>query len=316
MIGYAFRRLLLAVPTVIGVSILAFLMIHLIPGNVVQVMLGTGSNLSAAQVHDLERLYGLNRPLAVQYLDWAGRLLRGDLGTSLRSGVAAAQLIGNALTVTLELTVLALTLAVLVAVAAGIYSAVRRGGWGDLLARLASMIGLSLPNFWLGTMLILLVSFYAPSLSSFSWTPFWQGPGANLTTMLLPTLALSIGLMAILMRQTRAAMLEVLRKQYITTARAKGVGERVVILRHAFRNALIPVITIIGLQLGYLMGGAVVIENVFSLPGMGRLVVDAINQRDYPLVQGTIFLIAVVFTVVNLLVDLTYAAINPQIRYD
>ncbi|HEY3368772.1 MAG TPA: ABC transporter permease [Symbiobacteriaceae bacterium] len=315
MLTFTVKRLLWSIPTLLGVSIATFLMIHLIPGNVVQVMLGTNSNLSPVQIAELEARYGLNRPLYVQYLSWLGDMLRGNLGFSLHSGLPAATLIKGAFGVTLELTVIAMTVSVTLAVTMGIIAAVRRGGWLDLLARSLAIVGLSIPHFWLGTMLILAASLYLPGLSTFSYVPFAKSPSLNLQAMLLPAFSLGLSLAAIVMRQTRAAMLEVLGMQYVQTARAKGLTERAVILRHALRNALIPVVTIVGLQFGYLLGGAVVIENVFALPGVGRVVVDAINQRDYPLVQGTVFLIAALFVVINLLVDLSYGLINPRIRF-
>lgn len=315
MLTYTVKRLLWSIPTLLGVSIATFLMIHLIPGNVVQVMLGTTSNLSPVQIAELEARYGLNRPLYMQYLSWLGDMLQGDLGFSLRSGVSAAKLIFNAFSVTIELTLIAMTLSVTLAVTMGITAAVRRGGWVDLGARSIAIVGLSIPHFWLGAMLILGASLYLPQISTFSYTPFAKSPVANLRAMILPAFSLGLSLAAIVMRQTRAAMLEVLGQQYIQTARAKGLSERVVVFRHGLRNALIPVVTIVGLQFGYLLGGAVVIENVFALPGVGRVVVDAINQRDYPLVQGTVFLIAALFVVINLMVDLSYGLINPRIRY-
>lgn len=315
MLTFTVKRLLWAIPTLLGVSVATFLMIHLIPGNVVQVMLGTSSALSPAQIAELEARYGLNRPLYVQYFSWLGDMLQGNLGFSLHSGVSAAKLIISAFSVTMELTLIAMTLSVTLAVTMGIIAAVRRGGWLDLGARSTAIIGLSMPHFWLGTMLILAASLYFPSLSTFSYTTFDKSPVANLRAMILPACSLGLSLAAIVMRQTRAAMLEVLGQQYVQTARAKGLTERTVIFRHALRNALIPVVTIVGLQFGYLLGGAVVIENVFALPGVGRVVVDAINQRDYPLVQGTVFLIAALFVVINLVVDLSYGLINPRIRY-
>lgn len=315
MLVFAAKRLLWALPTLLGVSVATFLMIHLIPGNVVQVMLGTTSALSPQQIAELEAMYGLDRPLWLQYITWLGDVLRGDLGFSLRSGVSAGQLIGKAFGITLELTLIAMLFSLSLAVTTGIVAAVRRGGWLDLTARSVGIVGLSIPHFWLGTMLILAASFYMPSLSTFSFKPFLTSPGENLRAMILPSFSLGLSLAAIVMRQTRAAMLEVLGQQYIQTARAKGLAEKTVIFRHALRNAMIPIVTIVGLQFGYLLGGAVVIENVFALPGVGRVVVDAINQRDYPLVQGTVLLIAALFVVINLVVDLSYGLINPRVRY-
>lgn len=315
MFSYAVKRLLMAIPTLLGVTIVTFLMIHLIPGNVVQVMLGTTSALSPEQIAALEAAYGLDLPLPVQYWNWLSDMLQGDLGVSLRTGLPVGQQIFRALGVTLELTVIAMVISLMLAVTTGILAAVRRGGWLDLGVRTAGMIGLSVPHFWLGAMLILAASFYFPALSTFSFMPFSKDPVANLRMMILPSFSLGVSLAALVMRQTRAAVLEVLGQQYVQTARAKGLTERTVIYRHALRNALIPVVTVVGLQVGYLLGGAVVIENVFALPGIGRVVVDAINQRDYPVVQGTVFIIALLFVLVNLLVDLSYGLINPRVRH-
>lgn len=312
---YIISRLLLAVPTLFGVSVVAFLTIHLIPGNIVEVMLGTRTDVTPQQVAELNRLYGIDTPLWRQYLLWAGNILHADLGFSLRTGLPVVTLLGSALGVTAELTVLAVLIALLVAVPAGVWTAVRRNGPGDVAARLLGLLGLSVPAFWLGTLLILAVSIYLPWLSSFSFVPFLQSPARNLETMILPACTLGLGLASIILRLTRSAMLEVLHKDYLRTARAKGLRGSRVLAKHALRNALLPVITIVGLQIGYLLGGAVIIENVFTLPGVGRLVVQAIEQRDYPLVQSVVFVVAALVIVVNLLVDLCYAWVDPRIRY-
>jgi peptide/nickel transport system permease protein len=312
---YIIGRLLLAIPTLFGVSVVAFLTIHLIPGNIVEVMLGTRTDVTPQQIAELNRLYGVSTPLWQQYLIWAGHIVHADLGFSLRTGLPVATLFGSALGVTAELTVLAVVIALLIAVPAGVWSAVRRNSVGDVAGRLLSLLALSIPAFWLGTLFILAVSIYLPWLSSFTFVPFLQNPARNVQTMLLPAYTLGLGLAAILMRMTRAAMLEVLRKDYLRTARAKGLGRARVLAKHALRNALLPVITIVGLQIGYLVGGAVVIENVFTLPGVGRLVVQAIEQRDYPLVQSVVFAVAALVILVNLLVDLCYAWVDPRIRY-
>jgi peptide/nickel transport system permease protein len=312
---YIISRLLLAIPTLFGVSVVAFLTIHLIPGNIVEVMLGTRTDVTPQQIAELNTLYGLSTPLWQQYLIWAGHIVHADLGFSLRTGLPVATLLGSALGVTAELTVLAVVIALLIAVPAGVWSAVRRNSVGDVAGRLLSLLALSLPAFWLGTLLILAVSIYLPWLSSFTFVPFLQNPARNVQTMILPGCTLGLGLAAIIMRMTRAAMLEVLRKDYLRTARAKGLGRARVLAKHALRNALLPVITIVGLQIGYLVGGAVIVENVFTLPGVGRLVVQAIEQRDYPLVQSVVFAVAALVILVNLLVDLSYAWVDPRIRY-
>ena len=312
---YIISRLLLAIPTLFGVSVVAFLTIHLIPGNIVEVMLGTRTDVTPQQIAELNTLYGISTPLWQQYLIWADHVIHADLGFSLRTGVPVTTLLGSALGVTAELTLLAVVIALLIAVPAGVWSAVRRNSVGDVAGRLLSLLALSLPAFWLGTLLILAVSIYLPWLSSFTFVPFLQNPARNVQTMILPGCTLGLGLAAIIMRMTRAAMLEVLRKDYLRTARAKGLGRARMLAKHALRNALLPVITIVGLQIGYLVGGAVVIENVFTLPGVGRLVVQAIEQRDYPLVQSVVFAVAALVILVNLLVDLSYAWVDPRIRY-
>jgi len=312
---YIMGRLLLAIPTLFGISVIAFLTIHLIPGNIVEVMLGTRTDVTPQQIAQLDKLYGINTPLWQQYALWAGNILHGDLGFSLRTGLPVTTLLGAALGVTAELSLLAILIALIIAVPGGIVLAVHRDSAGDVLGRLVSLLGLSLPAFWLGTLLILAVSLYLPWLSSFAFVPLWQNPGQNVQTMILPACTLAVGLAAIIVRMTRASMLEVLRRDYLRTARAKGLAGRRVLAKHALRNALLPVVTVVGLQIGYLIGGAVIIENVFTLPGVGRLVVQAIQQRDYPLVQGVIFVVAALVVVINLLVDLCYAWIDPRIRY-
>ncbi len=312
---YILGRLLLAIPTLFGISVIAFLTIHLIPGNIMEVMLGTRTDVTAQQIARLDQLYGINTPLWQQYALWAGNILRGDLGFSLRTGLPVTTLLGAALGVTAELSILAVLIAIVIAVPGGIVLAVHRDSTPDVLGRLVSLLGLSLPAFWLGTLLILGVSLYLPWLSSFAFVPLLQDPGRNLQTMILPACTLAVGLAAIIVRMTRGAMLEVLRKDYLRTARAKGLAGGRVLGKHALRNALLPVVTVVGLQIGYLIGGAVIIENVFTLPGVGRLVVQAIEQRDYPLVQSVIFVVAALVVVINLLVDLCYAWIDPRIRY-
>ena len=312
---FIFGRLLLAIPTLFGISVVAFLTIHLIPGNIVEVMLGTRTDVTPRQIAELNALYGLDKPLWQQYLTWAGNVAHGDLGFSLRTGLPITTLLGSALPVTAELTLFAVLIALSIALPTGIWLAVRRNSVGDVLGRLLCLIALSIPSFWLGALLILVVSLYVPWLSSFAFVPLLQDPLRNLETMILPACTLAVGLSAILIRMMRVAMLEVLRKDYLRTARAKGLPRTRVLGKHALRNALLPVVTIVGLQVGYLLGGAVIVENVFTLPGVGRLVVQGIQQRDYSLVQSLIFVIAALVILVNLIVDLCYAWIDPRIRY-
>jgi len=312
---YIVYRFLLAVPTLVGVSILAFLTIHLIPGNIVEVMLGTRTDVTPQQIAALNRLYGINVPLWQQYATWVVNIMHSDLGFSLRTGLPVTALLGPALGVTAELTALSVLLALVLSVPVGVWSATRRNSVGDAASRTLGLLGLSLPAFWVGTLLILLASLYAPWLSAFGFVSFFQDPARNLATMILPACTLSMGLAAIIMRMTRAAMLDILRKDYLRTARAKGLSGARVVATHALRNALLPVITTVGLQIGYLLGGAVIIENVFTLPGVGRLVVQAIQQRDYPLVQSVVLVVAALAVLINLMVDLVYAWADPRIRY-
>jgi peptide/nickel transport system permease protein len=314
--AFIVARLLSLLPVLFGVSILVFLLIHLIPGNALQMFLGTQVEMTAAQLEQLRRLFGLNKPLPLQYADWVGRLARGDFGVSLRTSRAVLPDILSRLPVSAELTGLALLVALAIALPVGILSALRRGSPADALIRVLGLVGLSIPNFWLGTMLLLLLPGRIIPIASIGvYVRFFANPIGNLTVMALPALSLGIALAAVLMRFVRSSLLEVLGADYIRTARAKGLREVLVIDRHALRNALIPVITVIGFQVGYLLGGTVVIEEVFALPGMGRFALAAINQRDYPVVQGVVLVIALLFVLANIAVDVLYAYVDPRVRY-
>ena len=313
---FLLRRLALLLPTLLGISVLVFLLMRLLPGDVVQVMLGTEAQLAPEQRQTLYRLLGLDAPLHVQYVRWLADVARGDLGVSLRTAEPVASVIARRLPITLELSVLAAGLSWLVAVPLGALSAVRRNGALDALAHLVGLVGLSVPNFWLATMLLLVTSLYLRWQPAGEWTGFFERPLVNLQQMCLPVLSLSAALVAVVMRMTRSSMLEVLGQDYVRTARAKGVPEGGVLARHAFKNAAIPVVTVMGVQVGYLLGGAVVVELIFGLPGIGWMVLNAIYQRDYPLVQGGVLFLAVAFVLVNLAVDMAYAWLDPRIRYD
>ena len=313
MAGYALRRLLAAIPVLLGVSLVAFALVRLVPGDPITVLLGPGYNEQQAAV--LRQRYALDRPLPVQYAAWLGRAVRGDLGESFFTGQPVLRAIVERLPVTLELAFIGVAFAVLVGVPLGVASAVRPGRWADHAARVLGLVGISVPGFWLGTMLILLLSLKLGLLPSGRFVPLWEDPAENLRRMLMPGAALGLAVAAVTMRTARSAMLEVLGQDYVRTARAKGMGERVVLLRHALRNALVPIVTVIGLQAGYLLGGSVVIEQVFSLPGVGRLALQSIAGRDYALLQGTVLFVAVAFVLVNLVVDLLYATLDPRIGY-
>lgn len=315
MIGFFARRLITVVlPTLIGISLLVFSAMRLIPGNFVDVLIGVGPDVSQEQRDEIARSYGLDRPVPIQYGLWLWNTVQGDMGTSLRSGEPVANEIVNRLPVTLELAGLATVFSLLIAVPAGILAAVNRGGITDVLIRVFALVGLSVPNFLLGTLLILFISTKWTVLPTSGFVPPGEGLVANLKSLVLPTIALGTLLAASIMRMTRSAVLEELGRDYLTVARAKGLAPRVVVLRHAVRNALVPVITVVGIQTGYLLGGTVIVEQIFAVPGIGRLALDAVSQRDYPVVQGTTLFIAAAFVIVNLVTDLTYGAVDPRIR--
>jgi peptide/nickel transport system permease protein len=308
-------RLLTLVPVLWGVSIVVFLLIHLLPGNAIQMFLGTQVAMTPAQMEELRRLFGLNKSLPLQYADWIAHLLRGDFGVSLRTSRAVLPDILARLPLSGEITLLALVIALAIAVPVGIAAALRRGSAADAVIQLGGLAGLSVPNFWLATMMLLALG-NAGSIASIGiYVGFFTNPLRNLAVMALPAFSLGIALAAVMMRFIRSSLLEVLGHDYVRTARAKGLRERLVLYRHALRNALIPVITVVGFQAGYLLGGTVVIEEVFALPGMGRLALAAIDQRDYPVVQGVVLVIALLFVLVNLAVDVAYAFVDPRVRY-
>ncbi|MCL4370181.1 MAG: ABC transporter permease [Chloroflexi bacterium] len=314
MAKYLVNRLLAMIVSLFGVTILVFLMIRLIPGTIVDMMMGTEALTSGETVATLRTYFGLDQPVYVQYYHWISRVLVGDLGNSWRMAMPVTQFILSRLSVTLELATIAILVATLIGVPAGIVSALKQNSVTDSLARVAALIGLSIPVFWQGTMFILILSLALQWAPPIDWTSPTQDLKANLEMMLLPGFCLGTASAAVIMRMTRSCMLDVLRQEYVRTARAKGLTEYVVLARHSLKNALIPVVTVIGLQVGYLLGGTVVVEEVFGLPGLGRLVLWAIYQRDYPTVQGTVLFIAVMFALVNLIVDVLYAYLDPRIR--
>jgi peptide/nickel transport system permease protein len=314
MTAYLAGRLVGLIPVLWGVSVVVFLLVHLLPGDAVQMFLGTQVALAPQQMEELRRLFGIDKPLPLQYLDWIGRVVRGDFGVSLRTGQPVLPTILARLPLSIEITVLALITALAIALPMGVVAALRRGTLIDALVSIVGLIGLSVPNFWLAAMLLILLA-SLPIASVGVYVKFTSNPIANLTVMTLPAISLGVSLAAVIMRFVRSSLLEVLGEDYVRTARAKGLVERIVIDRHALRNALIPVITVIGFQAGYLLGGTVVIEEVFALPGMGRLALDAIGQRDYPVIQGVVLLIAGLFVLTNLAVDVLYSVIDPRVRY-
>jgi peptide/nickel transport system permease protein len=303
MLTFVVRRLLLAVPVLLGVVFIVMLTVDLLPGDAASLMLGEHATKDA--VAALREHLGLDKPFLVRYLDYVGRLLRGDLGRSIQQNRPVAAELADAWPPTLTLTVAALLIATVVGVAAGVASAVWPNSFFDALARLGSLFGLSMPIFWTGLVLIVIFSLWL------NWLPV--GGAGSLSHLVLPAVTLAMPSVAMIARMTRSAVLDVLGEDYVRTARAKGVGELWVLGKHALRNAFIPILTLLGLQSGQLMGGAILTETVFSWPGLGRLMVKAIFARDYILLQGAVLVFALAFVVVNLLVDLSYGLLDPRI---
>lgn len=312
MLSLFIRRLLLAIPTILLITVFVFTLQQMLPGDPVLALAGEDRD-PAALAAIRERL-GLNDPLPVQYLRWLGNALTGDLGQSLRTGEPVLQIIAQKLPVTLQLGIMAILIAIAIGIPTGILSATRRGTAIDYGANMLALSGLSLPNFWLGIMLIMLVSVRWQLLPASGYVPFFDDPVQSLKTMIMPAFVLGTALAATLMRHTRSAMLGVMGSDYIRTARAKGVPERSVILKHAFRNALTPIVTLTALLFGELIAGAVLTEQIFTIPGFGKLVVDAVFTRDYAVVQGVVLVTAVGFIVMNLVADLLYILLNPRLR--
>lgn len=315
---YLIQRVLAFLPILIGVSLLVFMAIRLIPGDVITATLGTEAGmLTDTQRESLRRYYGLDRPVSEQYVNWITRAVVGDLGISTRHGKPVTELIAERFPVTLQLALMAVTLGLLVGVPLGIIAAVRYNSILDLLVRLLALAGLVMPGFLVGTLIIFVLSTvfgFLPNAGNFA--RFNENPGLNLQQMIFPAITLGFAFSASIMRMTRSSMLEVLGEDYVRTARSKGLRERQVVTRHALRNALIPVVTLVGVEMGYLLGGTFIIETLFSLPGLGRLLINAISQRDYALVQGATLFIAFTFVLINLVIDLLYAAVDPRISYE
>ena len=313
--AYALRRLLLAIPVLFGVSVLVFAVLHLAPGDPAAIMLG--AQATKEDVERLRRDLGLDEPLVVQYLNWIGQVARGDLGRSIPLGRAVLPEVLLRFKATLLLTAGALAIAVLLGLIAGIVSAVKQYSWLDRMSMGVAVTGVSLPVFWTGIMLIIVFALqlrWFPSSGMSS--PYGSGVADVLWHLVLPAVTLGTASAAALARLTRSSVLEIIRQDYVRSARAKGLAERAVIARHVLKNAVNPIITVLGVQVGFLLGGAILTETVFSWPGLGSMMVRAIQARDYPLVQGGVLLIATTFVLVNLVVDLLYAVFDPRIRYD
>jgi peptide/nickel transport system permease protein len=306
VLTYVVRRVLVAIPTLLGVATVVFSLLRLLPGDPASLI--AGPTATPESIANIRHQLGLDQPIWQQYLDFLGRLLHGDLGISSRTGQPVLQEIATRAPYTAELALTSLVLAIAVGVAAGVVAATRRNTGADLGISGGAVFGVSMPVYWLGLMLIIVFAVRLRVLPA-------AGNDEGVLSLVLPTVTLALFSMGLVARQTRSAMLEVLGQDFVRTARAKGAGRRAVLIRHALRNALLPIVTTIGLQFGTLLGGAVITESVFAWPGMGRLLLDSIGSRDYPVVQGVVLLLSVAFITINLLTDLVYAYVDPRIRY-
>ena len=317
MRAYVIRRLLALIPTLFFATLIVFLVIRVIPGHIIDLMISQ-HDISDQEVtrQSIEKALGLDLPVHIQYFHWIKNLvIYGDLGKSLWKETQVIEEVMSRLSITFELSLIAIIFSLLLAIPIGVYSAIRQDTAGDYAGRTISILGIAVPNFWLGTMVVVYPAIWWGWAPQIDLITFWENPIGNLKLFLLPGLVLGFSLSGVTMRMTRAMMLEVLRQDYIRTAWAKGLREKIVILRHALKNALIPVVTLFGLNIPILIGGTVIVEQIFVLPGMGLLMFDAINQRDYPIITGLMLIIGLVVLVVNLLVDLSYGFLDPKIRY-
>ena len=313
---YLLTRLLLVVPTLLSVAVLIFVLVRVVPGDIVELRMVLGGSYVTPQVLAAERArLGLDRPLWAQFSAWMTGIVRGDLGLSMWSGEPVAKEIALRLELSLQLAVMATVIATAIAIPLGTVAAVYRGRWPDHLVQVFSVAGLAVPSFWLGILMILFLLSVFQYLPPLTFTSLWENPRANLAQLIWPALAVGYRYSAVATRMTRSALLEVLREDYIRTAWAKGLEARTILRRHALRNALMPVVTVIGLEFAFLIGGLVVTEQVFNLNGIGKLIVDAIAQRDYTLIQGLLLLVATAYVLVNFLTDLLYAWIDPRVAY-
>ena len=315
MTGYLIRRLIAAVPTLFVVSVLVAGLIRLQPGDAIMAQLEEGGLLDEEDLIRIRAELGIDRPFPVQYWDWINGVVVGDFGNSLENNRDVLTQIGKRSRVSIQLAIMAMSIAIVIAIPLGVISSVKQDSWVDYLSRLFSIGGLSVPDYFIATILLWFLSVKVGWLPEIRYFVPWDEPVKNLQLLMFPALIVGYRLSAISARMTRSTMLEVLRQDYIRTARSKGLNERVVILRHSLRNALIPVVTIMGSQFSFLLGGVVIIEIVFSLPGVGTLLLNAVDTRDYPVVQGVVIMTSIVHIAANLFVDLSYAVIDPRIRY-
>lgn len=312
MLNFVLRRLVIAIPTIILISIFVFTLQKLLPGDPVLAMAGEERDPQVLEY--LREKYRLNDPIPIQYLNWIGNAILGDLGISLRTNQPVLDLILEKLPVTIQLAVMAMIIALVIGIPAGIVSSVKKGTMIDYCANAIALSGLSIPNFWLGIMLILLISVKWQLLPASGFVPFFEDPVRSISVMIMPAFVLGTALAATLMRHTRSAMLDVLKSDYVRTARAKGLKERTVIIKHAFRNAATPIVTLTALLFGELIAGAVLTEQIFTIPGFGKLIVDAVFNRDYAVVQGVVLVTAIGFILMNLIADVAYVLLNPKLR--
>ena len=316
MRAYLGRRLLALIPTLFFASLIVFISMRLIPGDVIDLMLAQNDIVTGQDRAKIEAALGLDQPVYIQYFRWIGDALTGDLGSSLWQNVPVTDHLLVSLPITFELGLLALFVALSVSIPIGVYSAMRQDTAGDYVARSFSLLMLAIPSFWLGTLVMVFPSVWWRWAPELEYIPFFDDPITNLKHMIIPAILLGLSMSAVTMRMTRTMMLEVMRQDYIRTARAKGVGEKLLVMRHALRNGLIPVITLIGLQAPLLIGGAGILEQIFVVPGMGLLLLEAVFQRDYPVISGVFLVVGVGVLVINLLVDLSYGWLDPKVRHE
>jgi peptide/nickel transport system permease protein len=311
---YLLRRAGASLIVIFVASVLVFIGVRALPGDPALALAGEDRSQEALQA--IRAKYGLDEPVPVQYVKWIGNIVQGDFGTSARTGLGVGETIVDRLPVTIELTVLSILIAIAIGVPTGVIAAVRRGKPADYAGSAGALVGLSIPHFWLGLMLILIFAIELAVLPASGFVPFFEDPLGNLEHLIMPSIVLGTGFAAVIFRQTRAAMLESLGADYVRTARAKGLSEREVVGSHALRNSLLTVVTIVGLQLGLLISGAVVTEQVFVLPGFGKLLIDSVFQRDYPVIEAVVLLTTIGYVLINLAVDLLYSVLNPRIRFE
>jgi peptide/nickel transport system permease protein len=314
--SYFIRRILLAIPTVLLVTLIVFVLVRLVPGDVVDLIIGTQNFLSEEQIYQMYEDFGLDKPIISQYFIWLKSLFTGNLGVSLRTGEEVADLLVQRLPVTLELALLSILFSIIIGIPLGMISALKKNTYVDNSIKVVGLVGLSSPAFWIGTIFIVLFSFYFDNFSIFGYVAFIENPLKNLQIFLLPSFTLGLMIAAQILRITRTSMIDVLSMDYVKVAYSKGLSKNKVIYKHAFRNALTPIITITGIQLGYLFGGSIVIENMFALPGLGRLLLQSVNQRDYPVIQAIILFIVIVIVILNLLIDFIYTIIDPRVNLE